>query len=394
MPRQRSADLFPSDRPLPASQMIGRASDVAHVATSLAGGASLVVAGPRRTGKTSVCEAALLRAEADGLYTVAVDLFRIPTAAQLAEALVAQTIANRPPLKRLVHAARRAGRLAGEVGEVALTLRAKDELGEELEIAFRPGIADRDPARYLEYALELPNRIAQADDRHAIVFFDEFQEVANPRRPYGDPDEVTKKMRAIFQRSDECSFLFAGSVEHLLRDLFAPGDRAFSQFGSFYELQPIAVDAWLEGLSERFAADGCTVRAGALERIVELGEAHPRATMLIAQRTHLTSVMLGTRTIDLTLVQQGYDAALEGDRPVHEQSVEHIRQLHRLALVVARRIAAGEAPHAGLNSSESYRSVKALHDAGIIDNAGPRRWKIVNPLLGRYLRELEPFGQL
>jgi len=390
--RLRSADLFPSDRPLPASQMIGRESDVRGVATALAAGTSLVVAGPRRTGKTSVCEAALVRAEADGLYTVAVDLFRIPTAAQLAETLVAQTVANRPALKRLVHAARRAGRLAGEVAERSLTLKAQAELGEEIEIAFRPGLADRDPARYLEYALELPNRIARADGRHAIVFFDEFQEVANPRRPYGDPDEMTKKMRAIFQRADECSFLFAGSVEHLLRDLFAPGERAFSQFGSFYDLAPISVDSWLEGLGERFAADGCTVRAGALERIVELGEGHPRATMLVAQRTHLTSVMLGARTIDLTLVQQGFEAALDGDRPVNEQSVEHIRQLHRLALVVARRIAAGDAPHAGLNSSESYRAVKALHDAGFVEPAGRRRWKIVNPLLGRYLRELEPYG--
>ena len=279
MTRQRSADLFPSDRPLPASEMIGREADVRQIATTLAGGTSLVVAGPRRTGKTSVCEAAVQRARDEGLYTIALDLFRIPTAGQLAEALVAQTIANRPPLQRLVHAARRAGRLAGEVAERSLTLKVQAELGEEVEIAFRPGLADREPARYLEYALELPNRIAQADDRHAIVFFDEFQEVANPRKPYGSPDEMTKKMRAIFQRSDRCSFLFAGSVEHLLRDLFAPGARAFSQFGSFYELEPIAVDEWLQGLSARFAADGCTVRAGALERIVELGEAHPRATI-------------------------------------------------------------------------------------------------------------------
>ena len=394
MARVRSADLFPSDRPVPASQMIGREADVRALATSLAAGTSLVVAGPRRTGKTSVCEAALLRAETDGLYTVAVDLFRIPTAAQLAEALVAGSVANRPPLKRLVHAARRAGRFAGEVAERSLTLKVQAELGEEVEIAFRPGLADRDPGRYLEYALELPNRIARADGRHAIVFFDEFQEVANARRPYGEPDEITKKMRAIFQRSDECSFLFAGSVEHLLRDLFVPGDRALSQFGSFHELAPITIDAWLEGLAERFAEDRCTVRAGALERIVELGEGHPRATMLVAQQTHLASVMLGTRDVDLTLVQQGFEAALEGDRPVNEQSVEHIRQLHRLALVVARRIAAGDPPHAGLNSSESYRAVKALHDAGVVEPAGPRRWKVVNPLLGRYLRELDPYGRL
>jgi len=111
--RQRSADLFPSDRPVPASQLIGRDVDVANVAAALAAGTSLVVAGARRTGKTSVCEAALVRLERDGLYTIGVDLFRSPTAAQLAETLVAKTIANRPALKRLVHAARRAGRRAG-----------------------------------------------------------------------------------------------------------------------------------------------------------------------------------------------------------------------------------------------------------------------------------------
>jgi uncharacterized protein len=390
--RQRSADLFPSDRPLPADQLIGRADDVRRLAAALAGGANVVVAGPRRTGKTSVCEAALARCAADGLYTVGVDLFRIANAAQLAETLVAKAIANRPALKRLVHAARRAGRAVGDVAERSLTLKVQAELGEEIEIAFRPGVADRDPVRYLEYALELPNRIAAADGRHAVVFFDEFQEVANPRRPYGATDDVTKTMRAIFQRSAECSFLFAGSVEHLLRDLFAPAQRAFSQFGGFFELRPIAVDDWLAGLGARFAADGCTVRAGALERIVELGEGHPRATMLVAQRTHLTSVMLDTREIDLTVVQQGFEAALEGERPVNEQSVEQIRQLHRLALVVARRVAAGEPPHAGLNPSESYRAVKALHDSGVIERAGQRRWKVVNPLLSRYLRELEPFG--
>lgn len=90
MERQRSGDLFPTDRPLPASQMIGRDADVRGIVTMLEGGANVVVAGVRRTGKTSVCDAALLRAQRHGLYTVGVDLFRIPTAAQLAETLVAR----------------------------------------------------------------------------------------------------------------------------------------------------------------------------------------------------------------------------------------------------------------------------------------------------------------
>ena len=58
---------------------------------------------------------------------------------------------------------------------------------------------------------------------------------------------VTKRMRAIFQRTSSVSYLFAGSVEHVMRDLFGPSDRAFSGFGEFYELGPIDADAWREG---------------------------------------------------------------------------------------------------------------------------------------------------
>src|SRR5436305_14608407 len=103
MARQRSSDLFPTDQPIPASQMIGRATDVREITTALAAGTNLVVAGPRRTGKTSVCDAAIGRLIRRGFYTVSVDLFRIASAAELAEALVASTISNRSPLRRAMH---------------------------------------------------------------------------------------------------------------------------------------------------------------------------------------------------------------------------------------------------------------------------------------------------
>jgi hypothetical protein len=79
--RQASGDLFPSDSPIPASQLIGRRDDVAEIATRLEAGTHLIVAGPRRTGKTSVCEAALTRARRRGAYVAKLDLFRVSDAA-------------------------------------------------------------------------------------------------------------------------------------------------------------------------------------------------------------------------------------------------------------------------------------------------------------------------
>jgi hypothetical protein len=390
--RQASGDLFPTDTPIPASQMIGRDDDVAEIATALANGTNLIVAAPRRTGKTSVCDAALGRLARRGYYTVHLDLFRIADAAELAEALTLAVIANRSTVRRLVRRARELGRAALTAAQAAAILKLKGQLGDAIEIAITPGFAADNPERALDLALALPERVAEADGKRLILFFDEFQEVASERRPYGDPDAVTKRMRAVFQRSTSVSFLFAGSLEHVMRDLFAPTRRAFSGFGGFHSLRPITVEDWSRGLAERFAADDCTIDRPALGRIIELGAQHPRATMRIAQQTHLVSVQLDRHEIDLDLVELGYNAALTSDIPAMEQTVEHIRRLHKNALQVARGLARAEPISRRLSPAIRDRVLKLLLRAGIVEHVARGDWRIVDPLLQAYLRRLDPLG--
>jgi uncharacterized protein len=390
--RQASGALFPTDSPLPARQLIGRREDVGELATRLEAGTHLIVAGPRRTGKTSVCEAALARLARRGAYTAKVDLFRVSDAAELAEAVAAAVIANRSAAQRALRRARSAGRAALSAAQAQAVVRMVGELGEGVEIALSPGRAANDPERSLDLALELPERVARADGRRLVLFFDEFQELASARRPYGDPDAVTNRMRAIFQRSSSVSYLFAGSIEHVMRDLFAPSRRAFSGFGSFYSLRPIADGEWHRGLSERFAADGCSVSDAALARIVELGGGHPRATMRIAQQAHLVSLELDTREIGLDLVELGFERALEGDRPTMEQVVERIRLLHKSGLPIARTVAAGDPLPRRVQPGVRDRVLKLLRDAGIVEHEAHGRWRVIDPLLRHYLASLDPLG--
>jgi hypothetical protein len=390
--RLPSGELFPTDSPLPAGRLIGRRDDVAEVAARLEAGTHLVVAGPRRTGKTSVCEAALARLARRGAYTAKVDLFRVSDAAELAEALAAAVISNRSAAHRALRRARSAGRAALSAAQAQAVLKLVGELGEGVELAVTPGLAARDPERALDLALELPERVAQADGKRLVLFFDEFQELASARRPYGDPDAVTNRMRAIFQRSSAVSYLFAGSIEHVMRDLFAPSRRAFSGFGSFYSLRPIESEEWRAGLADRFAADGCTIGEAALGRIIELGGGHPRATMRIAQQAHLVSLELDTRTIGLELAQLGFERALEGDRPTMEQVVDRIRLLHKQGLLVARAVAAGDPLPRRIQPGVRDRVLKLLRDAGILEHEARGRWRVIDPLLRHYLILLDPLG--
>lgn len=392
MARMRSRDLFPTDEPIPSDRMIGRADDVAELARSLENGLHRIIAGPRRTGKTTVCRAALERVRSSGLYVAEASLFDASDAGELAETIVAATVANRSGVQRALHRMRQAGGAARRTVEAAAVMKLRTELGDEVEIVVKPGVAHRDPDRYLRYALDLPQRVAEADDTRIVLFLDEFQEIAGPGARYGDPDTLTKRMRAILQDSPHVTCLFAGSVEHLMRDLFAPSQRAFYQFGGFFELGPIDADIWAGGIRARFAEDDCEVEETSLWRIVELGESHPRATMLIAQQTHESSLAYETREIDGALVAQGLAAALAIDRPNHELTLTRVRDWRtgRNAIEVLKRVARGEPVYGDLKPKVAQRAVHSLRDAGIIESLARGRWQVTDPLLRRYLVDLEP----
>jgi hypothetical protein len=392
MPKKRrgSGELFPTDTPIPASRMFGRDAEITGISRSLEGGGNLVIAGPRRTGKTSVCDAALERLRDAGCYVAAVDLFRLADTADLTEALVLGVIANRGPLARLARTARQTGRKMADAAALTATTRAHMELGEEIDIAFRPGLASRDPNRYLTYALELPQKIASKDSRRLILFFDEFQEISAARHPFGDPDRLAKLMRAIFQRSPDVSFLFAGSVEHVMRDLFAPAERALSQFGSFYPVPPVIPrEAWTQGITERLAEDDCIIEPAALERLIAAGEGHPRVTMLIARWTHESSLIDGTHRLSETHVSTGIRSAQLSDMPKHEQTLARIRSLGRHAQRLAIYVADGSPVSRGLNPKIVSTTLSTLRDAGIIEQQEPRKWRVTDPLLRNFLADLE-----
>jgi uncharacterized protein len=385
--RWGSAELFPTDLPVSADLLIGRADDVDEIARALAGGGHVVVAGPRRTGKTSVCDAALVACAADGCHTVAVDLFHVADAAELAEALTVRTLANRPALARAIHAAGGVPARLREALSVAATYRARADLGEDLEITITPHLAQADPGRALRAALELLERIAAADDRRLVLFLDEFQEIGGGL--FGKGEVVTRQLRAILQRSPHVSVLFAGSMEHLMRDLFAPGDRALSQFGAFHELRAIPAAEWREGIRARLALDRCAIEDSALERLVELGEGHPRTTMLLAQQAHLIATGELTRDLDGAIVAAALAAAMRADRLKHEQTLERIRSISRYAQRLAVRVATGERLYEGIAPQNARRALKGLRDAGIVEATGRRGgWVVLDPLLRRYLAEL------
>ena len=379
--------LFPTDSPVPLDAMIGRGHDVQELADTLLAGTSVVLAGPRRTGKTSVAYAALERIRAEDVYVAAVDLFRRRDAGDLAEGLADAILDNRGGLRRALARARSAAGTALDAATITASAKVAGELGDAVDLAFRPGSGSHDPDRALAAALELPQRIATADGTRIILFLDEFQDLASPGHPFGDPDRLTKLMRSIFQESPSVTLLFAGSLEHVLRDMFGPSDQALSQFGSFRALSTITSAEWTAGLAPRFEQAGAPIDPDALRMTIELGESHPRSTMLIAREALTAALADHTQRVAVEHVRAGWQLALSADHLRHEQTLERIR-LTKNAQKVAMRIARGQKPYPGLNPSAAQRALRALELAGVAETAHRGEWRISEPLLRHYLAQL------
>lgn len=388
MHRIRSATLFPTEEPLARGQMIGREADVQELVTQLQSGVHRIVAAPRRTGKSSVCRATMAELSDRGFYTVSVSLFVLADGHALARGLTQETLANRDALHKLIQRARGTAGYVLRGAGLALMLRVKGELGDAVELAFDPMAGSQlgSPESILA-ALGLAQKIAEHDDRQLILFIDEMQELAARRAPYGDPDALLGGMREVLHGSPRVTCLFAGSIEHLMREVFTSARRPMAGFGGFHELEPIGEQQWRTGLAGRFEQDGCTIDEDALNRIVEVGEGHPRSTMLVAQQTHVAAVEDGAHSVDLLLAERGFRSAMLAEQTRHVDLIDRIRTLGAGALRVSRRLAAGEAPYGGTEAKSVKRALDALALAGVASRRGRGDWYISDPLLARYIRE-------
>ena len=389
MMRLPSRTLFPTDEPLPSARMIGRAQDVEELVAQLRGGVHRILAAPLRTGKSTVCNAAIARLADDGIYTVPLSLFELTSTASLAERMAQRALANRGPLARLIERVRAGGETVLKGAALTLSVKAKTELGDGVELALRPGLAARDPHGALLQALRMLQTIADRDDRPLVLFIDELQEIANG--DYGAGSQLAKELREILAGSPRVTCLFAGSIEHLMRDLFTNRQRALYGFGGFHDLTPITAQEWCDGLVARFAEDDVRTDADALERIANAGRGHPRCTMLIAQQAHVAIVEQDSHQVDLVAAERGYQGAMAAERARHADGLLDVRRLGPGALRVLTNLAHATPTYRKLEPKTARRALDALATAGVV-NHGTRRgeWTITDPLFADYLNNTLP----
>lgn len=375
---------FPVGGPVPAADLVGRETYIRRLVERLGDGNHVLVAGPRRIGKTSIILEVLRRLRRRGAHTAYVDCLGATDIRGLGERLVDALLESVSGVERGFE----------QVKAIAAGLRPTVKIRyEHVELALQLA-RETNAQRFFEGALDLPRTLASRSGKRVVVVYDEFQAAGRlgPR--------VFDVMRAHLQSHRGVAYAFLGSEEGILEQLFSEKGRAFYRFAVPLDLAEagghrfgIAPDDWLEYLRAKFAAKKISIDDTSVDRLLDATGGHPQDTMQVCAALYYLMRDAAQRVVTADLLAIAYEQALrELERPfaLHWSELGTQKYLQP----VAKRIAHGTVLYAAdadapVPRPEVLRALESLRARGLVTRLGRGRYEFVEPMFGEYVRRLD-----
>lgn len=131
--------------------------------------------------------------------------------------------------------------------------------------------------------LQLPELISKTKKIHLIICLDEFQNIAH----YDDSLGFQKKLRAVWQHHQHCTYILYGSKQHMMSELFENKQMPFYKFGEIRFLDKIDNQEWALYIQRRFKNTLKKISKSHASKIAELVENHPYFVQQLANNVWL-----------------------------------------------------------------------------------------------------------
>jgi len=283
--------LFPLGGPVPPDLMIGRVGEREELTRRLAAGMSTMLVGPRRAGKTTLCEAACDALVHDGYM-----LFDVEVPERANSAALLQLVIDRATRISL----------ADEAGAIARTLRPMIEgFLKEKGIPLDLSALGRDSASDARTILSLPLELARHRRKPMVFFLDELQRAVS----YTDGNEILTDLLDLYRASGDVVVLVDGSDVRALDGMLGE-PLHFGKLVDRQSLDPrIPLTTWRDPLTERFAAAGLELPDPQRDRLLAWSGGLVYPTMAAARFIAFTAKKTNAAIITDFDVEMGLDEA-------------------------------------------------------------------------------------
>ena len=229
---------------IPEELFCDRDEETALLLKQIENGRNVVLMSPRRMGKTGLIHHLFAQPQVlDRYHSFFVDLYPATTLQELCY-IFGRTVFERLKSRKERH--------WEAFFNIIKSLRACfkiDPISGEPTIEF--GIAAiEDPATTLEEIFEY----LEHADRPCVVAFDEFQQVAEFQEK-----RVEATLRGLIQQCSNTAFIFSGSKQHSIEQMFHSRTRPFYQSAQLIDLRPLKREVYADFATRLFTQRGKTL---------------------------------------------------------------------------------------------------------------------------------------
>jgi len=235
-----------------------RIEEIKKVKSILASDNHLILISPRRYGKTSLISKVIKEIDRAVIF---LDLQLLANTEDFAAQLLKRVYRIYPfeKLKQILRTFR-------IIPNISI-----NPMNNEVDISFQPVSST---SILVEDVLNLIERVSDKKKK-LIVVFDEFQEIKNIEK------ELDRQLRTTIQHHQKINYVFLGSQESLMRDIFEKKKSPFYHFGYLLPLDKIPDQEFMAYLSSGLATVTVNFEETA-KGILEITKAHPYYTQQLA----------------------------------------------------------------------------------------------------------------
>ena len=317
-----------------------RVMEQEHIASMLHSPNHIVLISPRRFGKSSLVKKVVRQS---GRPFISLNMQQVTCVEDLA-AMILKGVFKLHPWEKVKHLL---------ANFRVLPTISTTPLGDSVEIGFQPV---SNLTALLEDALSLVERVSTPEQR-TIVVFDEFQEIMDVEKG------IDRKLRAIMQEQQHVNYIFLGSEESMMTDIFERKKSPFYHFGMLMRLKKIPYDDFHTYITDRLKPVIASDAERMAGEILAFTQCHPYYTQQLAARVWETAVY---RKLPVeALIEYAVNQITE----THDLNFERIwMTLNNTDKRIVRMLSKGEKPYEQKSqpTSTTYSSIKKLMKKGFL----------------------------
>ncbi|MFH1776509.1 MAG: ATP-binding protein [Candidatus Omnitrophota bacterium] len=244
-----------------------RDKEIKEIAAELKAGQHIVLMSPRRYGKSSLINEAM---KASGMKWFRINMELIADEVDLANYYVRNAL-SLSKFEKIKHY------LTSLKIQPYIQIQPKTN---EISVSF--STEKRNIAALLSDSLQLPETIARNIKKQIVIVFDEFQEIRRIS------PMLERKMRGVFQYHQNITYIFIGSQESMIREIFQNKKNPFYKFGRHINLDKIPKAEFLEFVIKRFSSQKIDARE-IVNDILSFTNCHPYYTQQLCHEIYILS---------------------------------------------------------------------------------------------------------